>query len=224
LTAKVLEELKAAVVVGNVKKARKLAAQSLQCKIPSGTTLDTLTKAMKTVDERYNRREYFVTEVAQSAAAMREALKILQPYIDVDHAVTKASIVIGSLKGNVQGLGKDIVAASLQAAGFRIVDVGVDVDPGTFVKTAIREEAQIIAVSISMKDTIPYLEDLVGMLESTGLRARIKVLIGGNAVSDRTCKEQGVDAYATDAQDAIVKVETLLAKKPRRADDSRLRA
>lgn len=221
MTAKVLEELKDAVVAGNVKKARKLAAQSLQRKIPSGTTLDTLTKAMKTVDERYNRKEYFVTEVAQSAAAMREALKVLQPYFDVDPAVTKASIVIGSLKGNVQGLGKDIVAASLQAAGFRIVDVGVDVDPATLAKTAIREKAQIIAVSISMKDTIPYLEDLVGILERAGLRARIKVLIGGNAVSDQTCKEQRVDAYAADAQDALVKVETLLARKPRRADDSR---
>jgi methanogenic corrinoid protein MtbC1 len=220
LSKKILRELKDAVVAGDVKNAKKLAEQSLRRKLPANAALETLMAAMKAVDERYARKEYFVAEVAQSASAMREAFKILQPHMQVDPALTKDTIVIGSLKGNIQGLGKDIVAATLQSAGFRVVNLGVDVDPEDFVGAAVRERARIVAVSISMRETVSYLADLVNLLDREDLRDRVKVLIGGNAVSERTCRAQGGDAYAVDAREALLKVNELLARKPRRADDS----
>lgn len=220
MSKKVLEELKDAVVVGNMKKAKEIAKQITNQGISVNTALDTLMKAMKTVDERYERREYFVIDVASSASAMREAFKVLEPYLEVEPATVKGKIVIGSLKGNIQGLGKDIVAATLQSAGFRVINLGEDVAPEDFVKAVVREEAQIIAISISMEETIPYLKVVVDILKKENLRDKIKVIIGGNTVSEQTCREYELDAYAVDAQDCLKKVKALLTKRFCKADGS----
>jgi 5-methyltetrahydrofolate--homocysteine methyltransferase len=211
MSKRILEELKDAVVIGNVKKTKKIAEQIINQGISVNTALDTLMKAMKIVDERYERKEYFVIDVASSASAMREAFKVLEPYLEVEPAMIKGKIVIGSLKGNIQGLGKDIVAATLQSAGFQVVNLGVDVAPEEFVKTAIREKAQIIAISVSMEETIPYLKEVVDILEKKNLRDKIKVIIGGNAVSEQTRKDYDLDAYAVDAQECLKKVKALLS-------------
>lgn len=220
MSKKLLEELKDAVVVGNMKKVKGIAEQIMSRGISVNTALDTLMKAMKIVDERYERREYFVIDVASSASAMREAFKVLEPYLEVEPATVKGKIVIGSLKGNIQGLGKDIVAATLQSAGFRVINLGEDVAPEDFVKAVVREEAQIIAISISMEETIPYLEVVVDILKKENLRDKIKVIIGGNTVSEQTCREYELDAYAVDAQDCLKKVKALLTKKFCKADGS----
>lgn len=211
MSKKILEELKDAVVSGNVKTARRIAEQTINQGIPVNTTLNMLMKTMKIVDERYERREYFVIDVASSASAMREAFKVLERYLEVEPAVVKGKIVIGSLKGNVQGLGKDIVAATLQSAGFQVANLGVDVTPEDFVKAAVREKAQIMAISISMEETIPNLKDVVDILKKENIRDRIKVVIGGNAVSEHTRKDYELDAYAADAQDCLKKVMSLLS-------------
>jgi len=211
LSKKVLDDLKNAVVIGNVKKAKKIAEQTIELEIPVNTTMDTLMKAMKIVDERYQRKEYFVIDVASSASAMREAFKMLEPYLEVEPTMVKGTIIIGSLKGNIQGLGKDIVAATLQSAGLKVVNLGVDVAPQDFVKAAVREKAQIIAISVSMEETTPYLKDIIDILKRERLRDKIKVIIGGNAVSEKTCRDYGLDAYAVDAQDGLQKVKALLS-------------
>lgn len=207
----ILEELKNAVVVGNVKKARRLAEQTIDMGISVSTAMDMLMKAMKTVDELYRRREYFLIDVASSASAMREAFKVFEPYLEVEPAMVKGKIVLGSLKGNIQGLGKDIVAATLQSAGFQVVNIGVDITPEEFVKTAVREKAQIIAISVSMEETIYHLKDVVNILKKENLRDKIKVIIGGNAVSEQTREDYGLDAYAADAQECLKKAKALLS-------------
>ncbi len=119
-------------------------------------------------------------------------------------------VIIGSLKGNTQGLGKDIVAATLRAAGFQVVDLGVDVSPERFVDAAVREKAKIIAISISVGETVLFLKDVVKRLKQRNLCDKVKIVIGGQAVSKQTCKEYGVDAYAKDAQDCVEKVKRLI--------------
>ena len=210
MSKKILEELKDAVVVGDVKKTKRIAEHVVTRGIPVNKALDMLMKAMKTVDERYERREYFVIDVASSASAMREAFKILEPHLEVEPTMVKGKIVIGSLKGNIQGLGKDVVAATLQSAGFQVVNLGVDIAPEDFVKAAIREKAQIIAISISMEETIQYLKQVVDILKKENLRDKLKVIIGGNAVSVQTCSNYELDAYAVDAKECLQKVKTLL--------------
>lgn len=119
-------------------------------------------------------------------------------------------IIIGLLKGNTQGLGKDIVTATLRAAGFQVIDLGVDVSPEKFVDAAVQEKAKIIAISISVDETVIFLRDVVNNLKQRKLRDKVRIVIGGQAVSEQTCKEYEVDAYARDAWDCVKKVEHLL--------------
>jgi 5-methyltetrahydrofolate--homocysteine methyltransferase len=211
LSQKIFEDLEDAVISGSVKKAKRITEQIIDQGLSIKVALDTLMKAMKTVDQRYERKEYFVIDVASSASAMREAFKIFEPYLEVESAMIKGKIVIGSLKGNIQSLGKDIVAATLRSAGFQVVNLGVDVAPEEFVVAAVREKAKIIGISVSMEETIPYLKDVIDILKKENLQDKIRVIIGGNAVSEKTCKDYEIDAYAVDAQDSVQKVKALLS-------------
>jgi methanogenic corrinoid protein MtbC1 len=205
-----LDALHKAVVLGDVWKARKMAEQAVNQGLPANGALEELMGAMREVDEKYERKEFFVVDVAAAASAMREAFKVFEPHLQVEATKVKGKVVIGALKGNVQGLGKDIVAAMFRAAGFQVVDIGVDIPPDVFVGTAIHEDAQIIAISVSMKETVPFLKGVVDQLLQKKLRSKVKILIGGPAVSEQTCEEYGVDAYGKDARDGVNKAENLL--------------
>lgn len=205
-----LDALYDAVIAGNVQKARKIAEQTVQKGLPINVALEKMKEAMRVVDEKYEKKEYFIVDVASSASAMREAFKILEPHLQVDSAKVVGKIVIGSLKGNVQGLGKDIVAATLRAAGLDVVDLGVNVSPNAFVDVAVREKVQIIAISISIEETVPLLKEVVDLIRKRGLSDKVKTIIGGQAVSEKTCKDYDIDAYAKDAWDCVKKVQQLL--------------
>ena len=122
----------------------------------------------------------------------------------------KGKIVIGSLKGNIESLGKDIVVSTLRSGNLHVIDLGVDVPPEEFVKAAIQEGAQIIAVSIPNERTISNLKNLVEILERKNLRKKVKVVIGGGGVSEKVSQEYRLDGYASDARDCLKKVEALL--------------
>jgi len=206
----ILNELYDAVILGNIQRARGIAEKIVQRDVSANTALEKMREAMKIVDKKYETKEYFIVDVASSASAMREAFKILEPHLKVESAKIVGKVVLGSLKGNIQGLGKDIVAATLRAAGLQVVDVGVDVPPKVFVDTALKEKAQIIGISISVEETIPFLKDLVELLQKRKLIGTVKTVIGGQAVSKQTCQEYGIDAYAKDAWDCVKKVRDLL--------------
>lgn len=207
---KLLDELHKAVVLGDVWKARKIAEKAVIQGLPANNALEELIVAMSEVDEKFERKEFFVTDVASAASAMREAFKFFEPHLKVEPAKMKGKIVIGALKGNIQSLGKDIMAAMLRAAGFQVVDIGVDVSPEVFVNAAIHEDAQIIAISVSMKETVPLLKCVVNQLQQKKSRGKVKILIGGSAVSEKTCEKYGVDAYGKGARDGVNKAENLL--------------
>lgn len=211
--AKLLDELSRAMVSGEVKKTRKLTELLLIEGVSADRIMEALQKAKRVVDDKYTRKEYFEMDVVAATSAMKEALKLFQPHLKVKQAKMKAKIVIGSLKGNIQGLGKDVVAAALKSAGFEVVDLGMDVSTSAFVDAAVKEKAEVIAVSISMEETVPLLKRITEALRRRNLRDKTKIVIGGNAVSEKTREEYGVDAYAKDAWDCVKKVETLLAKQ-----------
>jgi 5-methyltetrahydrofolate--homocysteine methyltransferase len=206
----ILNELYNAVVSGDIQKSREISEKIVQGGFSTNAALEKMREAMRIVDEKYEKKEYFIVDVASSASAMREAFKILEPHLTVESAEIVGKVVIGSLKGNIQGLGKDIVAATLRAAGLQVIDVGVDIHPEVFVDTAIREKAQIIGISISVEETIPFLKNLVNLLQQRKLTDTIKTVIGGQAVSEQTCRQYGIDAYAKDAWDCVKKVKQLL--------------
>lgn len=206
----ILDALYDAVIAGNVHKARKIAEQTIQRGLSANIALERMKEAMQAVDKKYEKKEYFIVDVASAASAMREAFKVLEPHLQVESAKVVGKVVIGSLKGNVQSLGKDIVAATLRAAGLDVVDLGVNVFPNALVDAAVREKAQIIAISISIEETVPLLKEVVNLIRKRRLSDKIKTVIGGQAVSQKTCKEYDIDAYAKDAWECVKKVKDLL--------------
>lgn len=206
----ILDALHNAVVLGDARKARKIAEQALDRGVSADLALETMTTAMRVADEKYERKEYLVVDVAVAASAMREAFKVFEPHLQVKTIEVEGKVVIGSLKGNIQSLGKDVVAATLRAAGFQVVDLGVNVPPDAFVDAAVREEAQIIAISVTVDETVPFLRDVVDCLRQRKLTGKVKIVIGGQAVSEQTLRECGANAYAKDAWDCVKKVKDLL--------------
>jgi len=208
-----LDDLFDSVVEGNVHKARRLAERVVNEGVPASAAFDRMMEAMHVVDRKYDRKEYFTVDVAAASTAMREAFKVLEPYIKVEPADVAGKIVIGSLKGNIQGLGKDVVAGALRSAGFQVVDLGVNVAPEAFVEAAIREKADVIAISVSVDETVPYLKDILDILHKKKLSEKVKTIIGGRAVNEEKRKQYGIDAYATDAWECVKRVRELLSRK-----------
>jgi 5-methyltetrahydrofolate--homocysteine methyltransferase len=206
----ILDKLYEAVVAGDVKKTRKLVKNVVNQGVSANAALEKMKKAIEAVDAKYMRKELYSVDVATAFTAMQEAFKILEPHLEIKHANAVGKVIIGSLKGNIQGLGKDIVAAALRSAGFQVVDLGVNVSPETFVDAAVREKAQIIAVSVSVDRTVQFLEDLVSVLNRKKLKNKVRTVIGGRAVSEQTRKEYGIDAYVRDEWDCVRKVQELL--------------
>ncbi len=210
-----LSDLADAVVAGDVHKARKLAQKMVDEGLSADAAVKKMMEAMGVVDRKFERKEYFTVDVAAASSAMREALKILEPSLkanQADSSDVRDKVVIGSLKGNIQGLGKDIVAAALRSAGFSVVDLGVDVSPEALVEAAVREKAGVIAVSVSLRETVPHLKEVVDLLRRRKLTGQIKTVIGGRAVSEQTLREYALDAYARDAPECVEKVKELLKK------------
>jgi len=207
-----LNELFEAVVAGNVQLAKRIAEQAVEEGLSADSALEKMMEAMRAVDKKYEMKEYFTVDMAAAATAMREAFRVFEPHLKVKPANIVGKVVIGSLKGNIQGLGKDIVAAALRSAGFHVVDLGVNVSPETFVDSTFKEEARVIAISVSVDETVPLLKDVVNLLRKRKLEGKVKTVIGGRAVSERTRREYGVDAYAKDAWDCVKKVRDLLSR------------
>jgi len=208
-----LDDLFDAVVEGDVHKARRLAERAVNEGTPASAAFDKMMEAMRVVDKKYDRKEYFTVDVAAASTAMREAFKVLEPYMKVEPTDVAGKIVIGSLKGNIQGLGKDVVAGALRSAGFQVIDLGVNVAPEAFVEAAIREKADVIAVSVSVDETVPYLKDILDILHKKKLSEKVKTIIGGRAVNEEKRKQYGIDAYATDAWECVKRVRELLSQK-----------
>ena len=207
-----LDELYQAVLEGDGRRARKQAEEIVREKTSSNKALEKMKKALAAADAKFTQKEYVSADVAASFNAMQSALKILEPHLRVKPAGFGGKIVIGTLKGNLHGLGKDIVAAALRSAGFHVVDLGVDVSPEAFATAIEREKAQVAAVSVSVVDTLPFLKELVDLLNRKNLRSKAKLVVGGRAVSNAIAKKYGIDAYVKDEWDCVKKVTELLSR------------
>jgi methanogenic corrinoid protein MtbC1 len=210
--ASFLDELYQAVLEGDTEKSRKRAEAIVRRKISPNLALEKMKKALAAADAKFMRKEYVSADVAASFNAMQGALRILEPHLEVKPAGFGGKIVIGTLKGNLHGLGKDIVAAALRSAGFHVVDLGVDVSPEAFVTAIEKEKAQVAAVSVSVVDTLPFLKELVDLLNRKNLRSKAKLVVGGRAVSNAIAKKYGIDAYVKDEWDCVKKATKLLSR------------
>ncbi|MCL6432589.1 MAG: corrinoid protein [Anaerolineae bacterium] len=198
-------------VSGNAPKVKELTQQALAEGVsPSEIITKYLIPAMAEVGDRFERNEFYVPELLIAARAMQGALSILKPLLTETDLKPAGRVVIGTVKGDLHDIGKNLVSMMLQGAGFEIVDLGVDVAPDKFVEAVKENKAEVVALSALLTTTMPSMKTTIDALEAAGLRDKVKVIIGGAPVTQRYADEIGADGYAPDANSAVRKTKELL--------------
>jgi 5-methyltetrahydrofolate--homocysteine methyltransferase len=205
-----LEEIKAGVIRGDIGGLPELTQNALDGGLAPETVMNGgLISAMAVVGDKFEKKEYFVPEVLVSARAMEAALTVLRPLLESGNVQPLGRIAVGTVKGDLHDIGKNIVAMVLTGAGFEVENLGTDVSPDSFVEAAAGG-AQVIGMSSLLTTTRPVMGEVVRLLEERGLRGNVKVVLGGAAVTEKFSEEVGADAYGADANDAVRKVKGLL--------------
>jgi 5-methyltetrahydrofolate--homocysteine methyltransferase len=199
-----LQKLHEAILNGDAKTAAAIAQAALGQSVPA---IDLIQKAMipamDEVGRRFECQEYFVPELLLSARAMKAALEPLRPLLVASGAQPAGTVVIGTVKGDLHDIGKNLVAALLEGGGFEVIDLGVDVAPETFVETVQKTKANIVCLSALLTVTMLSMKTTIEALRAAGLRAQVKVLVGGAPVTREFAENIDADGYGENASAAV---------------------
>lgn len=185
-----------------------------QEEIDAGTSLDAIVNqgliaAMDEVGTRFSEGILFVPEMLMAAQAMKSGLEIIKPLLTEGESESKGTIVIGTVKGDLHDIGKNLVAMMMEGAGFNVVDLGVDVDVEEFVSAAKKNKAQIVALSALLTTTMPAMEKTVIAIREAGIA--VKTIVGGAPVTETFANRIGADGYGDDAPSAVELARRLMA-------------
>lgn len=169
-----------------------------------------LIAAMGEVGKRFEEGDFFVPEMLIAARAMQAGLALLKPHLAESDVKSAGSVAIGTVKGDLHDIGKNLVAMMLEGSGFEVIDLGVDVSPEAFVKAA-KDGAQVIGMSALLTTTMSNMQRTIEALSEAGVRSKVKVIIGGAPVTEDYAARIGADAFAPDASSATRAVRQLLA-------------
>lgn len=169
-----------------------------------------LVAGMSVVGEKFKKNEFYVPEVLIAARAMKAGMGILRPILADKNIKGVGTVVLGTVRGDLHDIGKNLVAMMLEGAGFEIIDLGVDVSPEKFIETAKQKKADLVGLSALLTTTMPSMKDVVKAVGDSGLRDKVKVMIGGAPVTQSYADEIGADGYAPDAASAVDEAKQLL--------------
>ena len=204
-----LQKLYDAILNGDAKSAKELTEQALAEKVdPMDLVSKCMVPAMDEVGKRFECEEYFVPELLISARAMKGALALIRPLLSARGDKPVGRVAIGTVKGDLHDIGKNLVASLLEGGGFEVIDLGVNVTPEKFIETVNTKQANIVAMSALLTVTMPSMKTTIDALAAAGVRDKVKVLVGGAPVTPQYAKEIGADGYSENAVGAVA-----LAKK-----------
>ena len=208
----VTERLARAIADLRMEEANKSLNDAIETGVPVSDIIQNgLVRGMEIVGERYERKEYFLSELVLSAMIVKSSIRTLKPHLPKEGREISGKVVVGTIKGQIHDIGKDLVATLLETSGFEVYDLGSDVPPEKFVEKAKEVNADIIAISALLTMTLTNIEKVIQMLEKEGLRDKISVMVGGRAVTKEFADKIGV-AYGETAFDAA-KIAKMLTKK-----------
>jgi 5-methyltetrahydrofolate--homocysteine methyltransferase len=168
--------------------------------------------AMAEVGRLFEEGEYYVPEMLISARAMQTGLVLLKPYLKNAEILSAGKVAIGTVKGDLHDIGKNLVAMMLEGGGFEIIDLGTDVPPEKFVEAVCSQGAQIVAMSALLTTTMPAIKNTIDALSAAGVRGRVKVMIGGAPVTQNYAEQIGADGFAPDASRAVTAARELISR------------
>lgn len=189
---------------GNTLKAEGLIRDALQAGVvPQLIIKQALIPAMEKVGEQFKANEVFLPEVMLAARVMQSGLAILKPLLTGEQTDYVGRVVIGTVQGDHHDIGKNLVVMMLEGAGFKVIDLGADVSAERFVQALHRHQPQVLGMSSLLTTTMPKMKEVIQLLISTGVRAKVKVMIGGAPVTQEYAERIGADGYAPDAGSAV---------------------
>jgi len=198
------DELRLNVETGKKDAVQAQVTQALAEGRPAQEILqEGLIAAMDIVGAKMEAEEMFIPEVLRAAKTMEAGLQILEPHLAVGDVKISGTVVIGTVKGDLHDIGKNLVAMLLASAGFRVIDAGINVDPAAFVEKVVESGADFVGMSALLTTTMPMMKETLAALQSAGLRDKVRVLVGGAPVTQSWADEIGADGYASDAGAAI---------------------
>ena len=204
-----LKQLYDSVVSGDAKATQAITKQALADGVdPLKLVNEYMVPAMDEVGRRFEANEYFVPELLISARAMKAALELIRPLLTARGDQPLGRVAIGTVKGDLHDIGKNLVGSLLEGGGFEVIDLGVNVTPEKFIATVNEKKANIIAMSALLTTTMPAMKTTIDALKQAGVRDKVKVLIGGAPITQRYAEEIGADGYSESAVGAVA-----LAKK-----------
>lgn len=207
----ILTEIQEATIGGRAAEVEKLVSRALEEKFSLDDIVNNgFIAAMSIVGEKFRKNEIFVPEMLIAARAMKAGLKVLEPLIVAGERKYLGKIVIGTVKGDLHDIGKNLVGMMLQGGGYEVIDLGVDVAAEKFVSAIKEHQPQVVGLSALLTTTMPLMKQTIEAFKEAGLREKVKVLIGGAPVSQHYADEIGADGYAPDAGSAVELVKAVL--------------
>jgi len=203
--------LQTAVISGKVAQVKEWVQQALAAGTNPQAILDQgLIPAMDVVGSKFSCHEFYIPEMLIAARAMQAGIGLLKPGLAAQGGKPKGTVVIGTVRGDLHDIGKNLVGLMLQGGGFEVVDLGADVKPERFVEAVQTGHPQFVMMSALLTTTMLAMKETIEQLTAAGLRQSVKVAVGGAPVTQRFCDEIGADFYAANATGAVTKAKELL--------------
>ncbi len=212
MSEEIISQLKQAILDGDEEKAAKAAEQALAAGLdPLSVVQGAVQPAMDLIGEQYRDGEVYLPELVLAGDAAKAAMAILTAKLSAAEGGIKGTVVLGVVYGDNHDIGKNLVQAVLSANGFRVIDLGVNIHPKNFIETAIKEGANIIAMSTLITTSMPYQRQVIETLKAMGKRDAFYVIVGGGPITPEWTAKVGADGYGRDAKDALAVCQQLLA-------------
>ncbi len=202
----ILEDISLKVQSGKAKDTKALVQQAIDEGFSAQDILEKgLIDGMNVIGGKFKNNEVFVPEVLVAARAMNQGAALLKPLLAAEGVQASGKVCIGTVRGDLHDIGKNLVKMMLEGKGLEVIDLGTDVSPEVFVETAEREGCHIIACSSLLTTTMDVMAEVVNAVEAAGIHDRVKIIVGGAPVDEEFCQRIGADAYAPDAASAADK-------------------
>lgn len=205
------KKLYTSIVTGNLQEAQLAVEESIQLQVsPEYLIEECMSKAMNEVGRRFENNEAFVPELLMAGRAMKGALEKLKPYLGDSQKNSHGRIVIGTVKGDLHDIGKNLVASMLEGGGFEVLNLGVDISVERFVDTVKQEQPNILCLSALLTTTMLQMQEVIVALEEAGLRDQLKVMVGGAPVTAEFAEKIGADGFSDNANAAVAMARKLV--------------
>jgi 5-methyltetrahydrofolate--homocysteine methyltransferase len=195
----IYKKIRNAIINFDVDKAKSEVLKAIGAGVPAGKLIEVMTEGMEVVGKKYEEGEYFVPELIMAGETMKETLEVLKPYIKEEPGVRLGTAVVATVAGDIHDIGKNIFVTLMTTAGFKVIDLGIDVPAEKIVKAIKESNASILGLSALLTTNLEQFPIVIDQLNKEGLRGKVKVIVGGATVTEEYAKASGVDGYAKTA-------------------------